>query len=162
MVKKIQQLSCSVSFMLTLTWGSQIIWNVKTINRGRIWKAPFVLCLIGLGFHAKLAFFWYHWWWSASWCLDYRSLLGLSKYGSDSWRRYNVKGVCWCVDGDLTWGVSLAGQVNRLGIGENYVCYLVIVVIFMGLGCYCMRCYSIRITYFGFFWCKNSSMIYTT
>ena len=58
----------------------------------------------------------------------------MSKYGSDSWRRYSLKGVCWCVDGNLTWGVSLAGQVNRLGIGENYVCYLVIVVIFMGLG----------------------------
>ena len=32
-------------------------------------------------------------------------------------------------------GVSLArGQVNRLGVGGNYVCCLVIVVIFMGLG----------------------------
>ena len=40
-----------------------------------------------------------------------------------------------CVDGDLTWEVSLAmGQVNRLGIGGNYVCCLVIVVMFMGLG----------------------------
>ena len=39
------------------------------------------------------------------------------------------------VDGDLTWRVSLVwGQVNRLGVGGNYVCYLVIVVIFMGYG----------------------------
>ena len=39
-----------------------------------------------------------------------------------------------CVDGGLTWGVSLAWrQVNRLGVGENYVCCLVIVVIFIGL-----------------------------
>ena len=31
-------------------------------------------------------------------------------------------------------GVSLArGQVNRLGVGGNYVCCLVIVVIFIGL-----------------------------
>ena len=42
---------------------------------------------------------------------------------------------CWCVDGDLTcWGVNLAlDQVNQVGVGANYVCCLVIVVIFMGL-----------------------------
>ena len=42
---------------------------------------------------------------------------------------------CWCVDGDLiTWGVNLAWeQVNSLGVGGNYVCFFVIVVIFMGL-----------------------------
>ena len=41
---------------------------------------------------------------------------------------------CWYVDGGgLIWGVSLAwGQVNRLGVGGNYVCCLV-VVIFIGL-----------------------------
>ena len=38
-------------------------------------------------------------------------------------------------DGDLTWGVSLAWeQVNRLGVGGNYVCCVVVFVIFMGLG----------------------------
>ena len=38
----------------------------------------------------------------------------------------------WCVDGGLTWGVSLSwGQVNRLGVGGNYVCCLVMVVIFI-------------------------------
>ena len=41
---------------------------------------------------------------------------------------------CWFVNGGLTWGVSLAwDQVNRLGEGGNYVCCLVIVVIFIGL-----------------------------
>ena len=27
---------------------------------------------------------------------------GLPKHRSGSWRRHNLKGVCWCVDGDLT------------------------------------------------------------
>ena len=44
------------------------------------------------------------------------------------------KRCCWCVDGGLSWGVNLAwGQVNRLGVGGNYACYLVLVVIFIGL-----------------------------
>ena len=34
-----------------------------------------------------------------------------------------------------TWGFSLVwGQVNRLGVEENYVCCFVIVVIFLELG----------------------------
>ena len=61
-------------------------------------------------------------------------LLDLPNYRSDCWRRYNLKGVRWCVDRDLL-GVSLAlGQVDRLGIGGNYECCLAIVAIFMGLG----------------------------
>ena len=54
--------------------------------------------------------------------------LDLTKYWSDSWRRYNLKGVCCCVDGDvasdcehqvkslaktLTWGVWQEEQNMR-------------------------------------------------
>ena len=40
----------------------------------------------------------------------------------------------WCVNGDLTWVIILAwGQVNRIGVEGNYVCCLVMVVIFMRL-----------------------------
>ena len=49
--------------------------------------------------------------------------------------RYILKGVCYCVDEGLTWGVRLAWeQRNRLVVGRNFVCYLAMVVIFMGLG----------------------------
>ena len=48
------------------------------------------------------------------WCLDFRDLSDLPNYWSNSWRRYNQKGVRWRVSGDV-WGVSLVcGQVNSL------------------------------------------------
>ena len=45
---------------------------------------------------------------------------------------YNLKGEPWFVDRDLTWGLSLAWG-KYLGVGGDYVCFLVIVVIFMRL-----------------------------
>ena len=44
--------------------------------------------------------------------------------------KVNLQGVRWV--SMETWGVSLAWvQVNRLGVGGNYVCYFVIVDTFM-------------------------------
>ena len=89
-----------------------IIWNAKTWNRKMNLKN--VLCTmplwVGISWKACLFF-----------CLDYKFLLGLPKYWSDFWKRYNLEGVHWCVDWGLTWWVSLAwGQVNRLRVGGNF------------------------------------------
>ena len=42
--------------------------------------------------------------------LDYRTLLDLSSYGSDSWKRYTLKGICWCSEGELG---------SYFGLGES-------------------------------------------
>ena len=34
-------------------------------------------------------------------CLDYKALLDLTKYWSESWRSNSLKVVSWCVDGEL-------------------------------------------------------------
>ena len=61
-------------------------------------------CLYGWGFHAKNVFFFNICnvqCWLGLGCLDYKPLLDLSTYWSDSCRRYNLKGVLWCVYGDM-------------------------------------------------------------
>ena len=37
------------------------------------------------------------------WCLDCRALYDLPSYTSDTWRRYTVKCLCWCVEGQMRW-----------------------------------------------------------
>ena len=78
-------LPCSISFMLTLTWGIDILFEKLTPEtRGWILKKRPLHYDSGEGFYVKL----------------------------------------W-----LVWR-----QVNRLGVGGNYVCCLFILAIFMGLG----------------------------
>ena len=61
---------------------------------------------------------------------------------SDSWGRYTLKCLCWCVEGKAGELVQPGGasedclEVCFVGlvVGRNYVWCLVIVVIFMGFG----------------------------
>ena len=34
-------------------------------------------------------------------CLDYRVLLDLPIHRSGSWKRYTLKGACWCVEAEV-------------------------------------------------------------
>ena len=95
------------------------------------------------GFHAKTVFFLEReWWWLVFSCLDYRALLDLPSNGSHNVRRCTLTGICWCIQGEVgsylglraEWVVWRKGLPGGQGVGENYVCYLVIVKIFMGLG----------------------------
>ena len=89
-----------------------IIWKVKSINRVLDLKGTFsTICLTGSGFHARLVFFFNTF--SGDLYLDVlKILLDLPSYGSDSWRRYTLKGACWWTE--WGWGVSLAwGTVGR-------------------------------------------------
>ena len=65
-----------------------------------IWKTAFAQ---GQG----MSFFKIFLWWPA---LDYRAFLDLPKYWSHSLIKYNLKGDCWCVDGDM--GSSLGLGVS--------------------------------------------------
>ena len=89
--------------MLTLTWGIDIIWKDNTTNRELNFKNTlYILRLRGRGFHAKpVSFFKCFYSWLVVWCLEYKALLDLPNYGSDSWRRHTLKGVCWCVQGEV-------------------------------------------------------------
>ena len=73
-------------------------------------------------------------------CLLFFISLVVTYFRSESCRRYNLKGLRWCVDRDVQSWFGL-GPVNSpakrfswgLRFGGNYVWCLVIVVIFMGL-----------------------------
>ena len=65
---------------------------------------------LGLGFHAKSAFF------LNIFCRDLKFFSGdLPQYWSDSWRRYSLKGVCWCVDGDMASQFGLGVSSEQSG-----------------------------------------------
>ena len=98
-VKEVSKVvSCSVSLMLTLTWGIDISSQKSAPEiRGWIWKTAIAHYGSGVGISCKT---WLLYLWPALWCLGYRALLDMPNYWSDSWERYNLKGVCWCVNGD--------------------------------------------------------------
>ena len=68
--------------------------------------------------------------------------LVLTSCNSDSWRRYTLKFLCWCVEGRVGELVQPEGASGNclevcfvgLVVGGNYVWFLVISVIFMGSG----------------------------
>ena len=70
------------------------------------------------------------------------NILVLPSCNSDSWRRYTLKFLCWCVVGKVGELVKPSGAgedclevcVMGLVVGGNYVGCLFIVVIFMGFG----------------------------
>ena len=80
----------------------------------------------GLGFNARHIFF----------C----NILFLPSCNSDSWRRYTLKCLFWCIEGKVGELVQPGGasedclEVCFVGlvVGGNYVWCLVVVVIFMG------------------------------
>ena len=70
------------------------------------------------------------------WCLDCRALYDLPSYTSDTWRRYTVKCLCWCVEGQMRWEggvviedcleVCLVGQVvgGKLCMVPGHSCHI--------------------------------------
>ena len=94
-----------------------ISWNITSTNRELNLKNNLgTPCLRGWGFHTKLSFFLIPLVVTCAlilWCLDYRALLDLPSYGSDSWKRYDLKVFISVLS--EKWRVTLAkGQVNSL------------------------------------------------
>ena len=118
---------CSISLMLTLTWGTDILFDKIRPETGGI-NLKNSLCTMppssGRDFMQSLSSF-------LIYLVVIRTLMAwllVRLLGKIQFKR-----CCWC--GDLTCTVSLSlGQVNRLGVKGNYVCCPVIVVIVMGLG----------------------------
>ena len=70
-------------------------------------------------------------------------LLDLIKYWSDSWKRYNLKGVCCCIDGVVTSYLVLEASsekpgekvhLGKLAVRGKYTWCLAVVTKFKGLG----------------------------
>ena len=118
---------CSISLMLTLTWGTDILFDKIRPETGGI-NLKNSLCTMppssGRDFMQSLSSF-------LIYLVVIRTLMAwllVRLLGKIQFKR-----CCWC--GDLTCTVSLSlGQVNRLGVKGNYVCCPVIVVIVIGLG----------------------------
>ena len=96
--------SCLVSLMLTLTWGVNILFEKLTPEVGvSIWKKKSLAHYAsrGVDFMQSLSSFWISL--MMTWTLMplYWALSNLSYYWSESWRRCNLKCVCWCIDGDV-------------------------------------------------------------
>ena len=100
-----------------------ITWKVNTRNRGMNLKNTLCTMPPWVGISCKICLlFWYFQLWATLWCLNYRALLNLPNYWTDSWRRYNLKGVGVSMG---SWGVSLAwGQVNRIVVEGRKLCML--------------------------------------
>ena len=90
-------MSCSVSLMLTLIWGNDILFEkLASEVGGWIWKALFANYVYrGGDFMKSLSFFLISLIVTCTLCLDYKALSELANYWSDSFRRCNLKGVCW-------------------------------------------------------------------
>ena len=99
--------SCSVSLMLSLTWGINMLFGKLTPEIGvEFEKHPLNIIPLGVGISCKACLFKYIYWWPALRCLDYRASLDLPNYWSDAWRRYKSKGgslVCQWRRGELVW-----------------------------------------------------------
>ena len=111
-----------------------IIWKVNTRKRGMNLKS--ILCTMSLwvGISSKACLFVICTVVMRTLMHDYRAILGLPNHWSNSCRRCNLKYVYCCVNGDLgSWCLSWR-KVNGLGVRGNYVCSLVMSVIYMELG----------------------------
>ena len=108
--------SCSVSLMLTRTWDIDILFEKLTPEIG-VWKTPFGHSRVWGGggeewvgdFMQSLYSFLTSFVRPILWCIGFRALLDLSNYWLDYWRRYNIKGVCWCHIAIIKDGASLKG-----------------------------------------------------
>ena len=92
--------------------GNDILFEKLTPEiGGKFEKHPSYAIPLGLGISSKVCLlFKLFLLVTSTLCLDYRTLLDLLKYWLDSWRRYSLKVVCWCADGDV---------VNYFGLGAT-------------------------------------------
>ena len=87
-------MSCSVGPWHFLRFLVQI--------RDCIRKATPVNCVLGFRITCKVCLLWeYLKWWDVHWRLDYRALWDMHSCNSDSWIRYTLRGLCWCVEGEM-------------------------------------------------------------
>ena len=86
-----------------LLWDSDILFEKLTPEIGSwIWKTSFANNAFGAGdFLQSLSYFLISPVVTCNLCLLYRALLDLPKYWSESWRRYNLKVVYCCGDGEV-------------------------------------------------------------